>query len=516
MRVGEAAHPGPDTHDGLDQHTFTIGTFNPTGILHKAHLLKELDQPAIWGITESHLTKAGCHCFRTELAAEALSMRYVPGAFAPPLSSSPGAIGGKSTGVGILSSWPVRALNCTWDTDLWLSARLQACAVFVGGHWLKLGVAYGYSGDTYTHSTMDKTDLLLAQLTERIVHQSHGPRILMGDFNHAKNSLAQFEIWRQAGFVEVQELALQRWGRAIAPTSKRQTTIDHLWISAELQALLCQVNTDDTVFPDHSVLTAKFKMPTAHEPVPVWRKPLPIPWDDVGPLTDQDEIPPDAPRHDFQAVFCTMEKVVDQKLRRKDKPGLLSQQKGRCCTTAPSLKHHIVTPLRKSRPSEVQIEFLGEHFVHTKWCRQLRRIQSMCHLLRSRKPTRDIRIQQIQLWASIRRAPGFPRGFPHAWENRSTRTHGSPAVLPKAVPTREVCDAIFTCFHADFKLLEKALIQARSSAAKARRAANPNVCFKDVSRSKAQPVQTLVKDIQAEVTLKFQSAPVRCGILLTR
>ena len=493
VRFGEASHPGP-----------VIGTFNPTGLMHKSDLLAELPQPSVWAVTESHLSAPGLGKFRQELDLSDVHMRYLPGAPAERLSSTRGSIGGKSTGVGILSSWPVRALHGDFPMEVWNTARIQAGAVFIVNTWVKIGVAYGYAVDSNNLSTIRASDELLSHLTERIVHQSRGPRLIAGDFNNVKQNLTQFAIWKQNGFVELQEYAYQKWGRQIQPTSKRQTVIDCIWISKEMIGMLESVHTDDSFFADHSLVYGKFRFPDNNQPMPVWRKPLQIDWNEVDVLHLRDHLPPtQAQSQDcIRPIFEALETAVDTQLKQAGKTGLLPAQKGRCTTTCPTLKRHAHTPLKRSRPSEVQVMFLGEHFVHAKWCRQLRRLQSYMHLSQSSKPPEDLQVQKQQLWISIRNAPGFPKGFPHAWSNRSTRLPGSPPTLPVRAPHASIAQVIYSSFLADFKSLEKALINARVSHAKqVRSASNLGPSFRDLRKPQALPVQTLACRTKADVQI---------------
>ena len=371
----------------------------------------------------------------------------------------------------------------------------------IEGQWIKAGVAYGYASDTYTRSTMDKTDQVLHQLTQRIVLQATGPRMLCGDFNHSKNSLPQFATWRQHGFVELQEYARQKWARPIAATTPSGNVIDHVWISSELIPLLESVHVETDWFADHHLVYGKFR-PFGHaKPVPIWRKPLPIPWDEVP------ELPcPSTPfavsqnETSIPDVFRALETRVDKTMQQHDMPGLLPQQKGRCLTRAPCWQSHVITPLKPSRPNEVQVTFLGESFTHTKWCRQMRRLQSLKHLVRSPKSGASHVLHMNQLWASVRNAPGFPKGFPYAWANRSIRLPGSPDFLPRCVPSPQVCEVIFQSFRLEFEGLEKALRAARLKHARVRREADRNVTFKDVARPRSLPVQTLVQTNTAAVT----------------
>ena len=421
-------------------------------------------------------------------------LKFVPGAPAPDLATSLHSVGGKSSGVGVISAWPCRALTNAWTDDQWMSARVQACAALVEGVWFKIGVAYGFAADTYTRSTMDKTDSILALLTERIVRQSHGPRLIVGDFNHGRNSLTQFAIWRASGFVELQEYALQKWGRSIAATGKGGEAIDQVWISKELIPYLQSVHTDDAWFPGHSILYGVFSSLGKQQPVSVWRKPLALPWEDVPELTCAE--PPFAatsdPENLFADVFHCLESRMDRQLHAEGKPGLLPQQKGRCLTSAPTRRTAPITPVKAARKGEVGVTFLGEHFLHVKWCRQLRRLQSLIKLQKSPKTSSDLVVHKRELWISIRRASGFPKGFPYAWANRTVRLPGAPCVLPKQVPDLPVCELIFHSFLTEFRSLETALLRHRQAEAKTRRFADKNVAFRDVARPQSQPVQTLL------------------------
>lgn len=240
-RIGEAQNPGP----------FTIGAANPTGVLGKAHLFQEMpgqDGPRIWGLSETHLTKPGLQKFQVELHQQQDRWKFIPGEVAPPLSNAVGTIGGRATGVGILTDCPARPLAGQWPSKDWKTARVQACAIHLQQNWVKAGVFYGFAKDAHTKATKEQSDILLSNLTDRIVFASRGYRVLMGDFNQTTQDLPQFDIWRQHGFREIQEIALHTWHQEILPTCKNKSVKDHIWISPELIDLLISVKVDNTVF----------------------------------------------------------------------------------------------------------------------------------------------------------------------------------------------------------------------------------------------------------------------------
>ena len=510
FRVGEALHPGPANPDN-----HVIGTFNPTGALQKAELFKDLPTPGLWGVCETHLSKPGFQKFQQELKYAHPGAKFVPGAAAELVSQTIGSIGGKHTGVGILSDWPTRALPTQWSDEHWSTSRIQVGTSLITSQWVKLGVVYGYAANNYNRATMDRTDELLHLMTERIVYQSCGPRIICGDFNHSRDSLQQFSVWRDNGFIEVQFLASQKWGTPIRPTNRQGNAIDQVWISPELVPHLVSVSVEEDWFADHFLLYGTFSNLGATPPVPIWRKPLPLPWNELDgcPLVDSNPGDVGVSVNKFATIFSQLEHRVDNTLIQAGKPGLLPQHRGRCVTEVPIIRHGQVTPLRKSRSGDTPITYLGENFVHVKWCRQLRRLQSYANLAASSKTSIAHAQHKAHLWLSIRRAPGFPHGFPYAWANRSVWLPGAPSSLPAQAPDAPVADLIFQTFRVEFQTLERSLCQARVKHAKQRRVTDRNVAFQDVAKPRSLPVQTLlhtqatcVLDVAADgKTITYQS-----------
>ena len=397
-RIGEAINPGP----------FTIGTANPTGALGKAHMFNEFpgeDGPQIWGLSETHLTNPGLQKFRIELSQQPTKWKFVPGEAAPPLSTAMGTIGGKATGVGILTDCPARPLAGTWPDDDWKTGRIQACAIHIQQNWIKAGVFYGFAKDAHTRATKDRSDALLANLTDRIVFASRGFRVIMGDFNQTTQELPQFDIWRRHGFKEIQEIAHHQWQQEVIPTCKQNSVKDHIWVSPELAERLLSVQVDDTFFADHAILSASFADLKPHKPVPIWRKPKEIPWHEIH--IEQNKQFPIA--ESYQQVFANLEQAAHEALQAKGEVGLIQPQRGRGKTLHPSWAKSPTTPVKPSRHHETPVLFLGENFQYTKWCRQLRRLQSFVALSKCSRDNPINKQNKIKLWNAIKAAPGFPR-----------------------------------------------------------------------------------------------------------
>ena len=225
-----------------------------------------------------------------------------------------------------------------------------------------------------------------------------------------------------------------------------------------------------------------------------------IPWDEV----DIEQF--HQAHHDLSGaqggmtqIFSCLENAVDAHLRWNGKDGLIPQQKGRCQTTQPFLCKHAITPNKPSRKNDVQVLYLGEQFTHTKWCRQLRRIQSLNCLMKSTKPQPALQADKEALWQSIKAAPGFPGGFAAMWKQRACGSPKAPLALPKQLPTPEVVEAIFHDFQVEFGMLEKMLIQARCKQAKERRLTDSNAIFRDVAKPRSLPVSTVVVNTNANI-----------------
>ena len=491
FRIGEASHPGP----------FTVGTVNPTGLMGKLPQLCELPK-GLWGVTETHLTNKGLAHFRSEMSHQQRKFNYSASSSAPYLRTTMGAIGGKATGVGVLSDFPCRSLPECWPDHLRQAGRAHASAVFVQNTWIRIGVCYGYAKSPHNLETKQKTDEQLALLTQRIVHESTGPRVICGDFNQLYGQLPQEREWAANGFVEIQQWAYQRWNLQVQHTCKNNTVKDFAWISPELLPFLESVHLDHELFADHSALWATFRDFARPLQVQVWPKPKPLPWEqcDADTLQDQAEKFPAPSSPTAASIFSCLENRVHSAQQSSNKPGLLPTQRGRCTVSEPKRCPIPLVPLKKSRQGELTPQFVGEHFQHARWLKQARRLQSLVKLLSASTHTPQRVEHAGALWTSILQAHGFPKGFRHFWAMSCSKPVGAPAALPHAVPSSQVVNAISAGFWAVFSQFESILIAHRTQQAKQTRVDCPTRIFQDVARPRAVAVQTLLQKQVAHVT----------------
>lgn len=75
----------------------------------------------------------------------------------------------------------------------------------------------------------------------------------------------------------------------------------------------------------------------------------------------------------------------------------------------------------------------------------------------------------------------------------------TPDALPVSPPEAAVAVAIFVTFRREFESLEKLLLAARLHRARERRKEDRNVIFKDISKPRAMPIQSLVEHSASQV-----------------
>ena len=182
LRIGEASHPGPANSQGCT----VLGTMNLTGLRGKAHLIQQLPNAggqSVWGVSETHLTGPGTRKFREELRYQAPGYQFRGGHPVPFKTAGTHAIGGKSKGVGFLTTAPSRlaARNEQWPG--WAEARTVSCSFLLGQRWVHGGQAYGYAYAAATKAVQAQTEDLLHTLHQQVVEGCVGPRFLMGDWN---------------------------------------------------------------------------------------------------------------------------------------------------------------------------------------------------------------------------------------------------------------------------------------------------------------------------------------------
>ena len=479
--------------------------------MHKGSLLQYLPtgSQALWGVCETHLTGLGIKAFRKELAFHDSNFKLVPGAPVPYRSSAIQAIGGKQLGVAVLSNLPTRSLQPSWDVEVWQGARFHMTTTFCLGRWIHGATFYGPAFRADTTEVRSQADQLLQIMTNRIVMGMKGFRYIMGDFNQLDGQLLQPELWRKLGWKEIQTLGFELFGREPCNTCKSKTIKDFIWISPELAAYVESVTTLDDLFPDHSVLFAKFKPWSKPEPIPLWRKPKVIDWKNIPSALQSTGSKQSLQNVDAEIaeIAATFEERVHQTSLRTKGTGLTEAQRGRAKTTDTKEIREYSKPLSKSREGDSLPSYIGISLQHSRWFRQLRRLETLKRMPEVNSSLQQ-KIQQDRVWRAILKAPGFPFGFRKWWSTAVPQFAGTPVVIPLDPPSKAEAIIICDIFETQVRQLEQNLIQQLTQKAAHNRINNPNKIFDDIRKPATSPVQTLADLKEAAVAVIDESNTV--------
>ena len=494
-RIGEARVPGPDTE------TWSIGVCNPSGLQGKHHVLSGIPADVV-AISETHLTKMA----RRNLA---LSFRSCNSKFKHVLSGAPmtprstASDAGQWAGVAFTSAYPCRSLATQWPVDLYETGRVQIGAFFTPSSWISGAVVYGYPEGRSHPQALARTEAILDFAFQRLLAQP-GPRFFAGDWNFAPENLQITAQLTAAGWHEVQDLFCSRTGKSVEATCKGVTRKDHLWLSPELALSFLDLTIDHQVFADHAVLIARFAGGAAHLERFSWPCPKPVPWTQVSPLgTAVDFAFPLDPTTQYAELWKTKEQLAQQSLGRDWLPCM----SGRAAQTAPKRIVGRIAPLKQGREHDVKPGFFGFSAVHVKQFKQLRRLQNYCRWVDQRQCFgRGDNEHGIGLWNSILRASGFGSSFAEWWLSRCFVSPLDPHCMPVFCPPSAVAHQIYDAVLAEVRLLEQRLQSARSAHRKFQHDCDRHLVFRDVARTPAEPVESLLHRVRASVAVVDECA----------
>ena len=180
-------------------------------------------------------------------------------------------------------------------------------------------------------------------------------------------------------------------------------------------------------------------------------------------------------------------------------PDWIPAMQGRGSQTTPRRQISSHAPLQKGRAHDVQPEFFGFSLVHVKQFKQLRRLQQHCRWTQRADPHPTDYVHGIALWNSILRASGFGSGFASWWDRRLYVSPLDPLSMPLHCPSGSVAGQIYDALLAEVRLLEQRLAQARLSRRRAQHEADRHLVFREVRRSPAAPVDSLLHQQAATV-----------------
>ena len=489
-RIGEAQVPGPATDSA-----WSIGICNPSGLQGKFHLLSGVEADVL-AISESHLTKRSTQAL--DLSLRAMHSRFTRVITGPPLSQrSDSSDAGGYAGVGFVSTVPCRTLAVPWPTDVYETCRLQFGSFFCPGGWVTGAVLYGYpAGKTYPDAKPKTVQLL--DFAFGHLQSLPGPRFFAGDWNFEPPDLDIVHRLHAAGWVEVQDLFQQKTGAPVRFTCKQSTRKDYLWLSPELALAFMDLSCDCETFADHAVLIAKFRGGTQFAERFVWPCPKPVPWSAVPALgAVVDFSAPLDPTTQYASLWTQKETVAQQHLQTEWLPNM----SGRGQQLRPRRLVGRSAPIKQGRSHDVQPAFFGFSALHARRFKQLRRLQNFCRWADSHEAgNSNDPLHGIALWNSILRAPGFAPSFALWWPTRWYVCPADPVTVPQFCPASRVALCIYDAVFAEVRLFEQRLTQMRAMHRTSQHAHDRNLIFREVARPQAEPVDTLLHQVQGVVS----------------
>eukprot|EP00438_Fugacium_kawagutii_P034754 Skav221193 [mRNA] locus=scaffold3557:101113:110462:+ [translate_table: standard] len=482
-RVGEAKTPGPKKP--VD---WSIAVCNPSGVLGKTASLASLEVELL-AISETHLTSTSKKMFQSSLQANS-NHRFVATGH-PMQARYVDQVAGQWSGVATTASVPCRPLCANWPPDLYETGRVLLTGAFVGDVWITGGLVYGYPQSKCHKNPLQRTSAMLSFLAEHLLTVATGPRYFCGDWNHDIDAFEVTELHTRCGWKEVQVLQHQLHGTPIQHTCKGKTRKDFLWLSQELQACFVSCEVLHEVFSDHSVLKTSFRMDTSHIRRFVWPTPQQVPWNLVSKQPETTEFPPGTdPTVQYQLLWERQETCAAAELGVQWK----SSMAGRGHQSKPRMVQGWVPPPRKGRSGDPQPDFFGYHIQHSRWIKQLRRLDNYVRWAEhhwSLEPSSQ-HDHGHRLWTSILTATGFSPSFADWWKGREFHGLGDVASLPVLMPNHAIAAKMLEMFTCEVRWFEQLLRGNKRIFQQHKHQVNPNLIYRDVKRPTPEPVTSLL------------------------
>ncbi len=500
LHSGEALNPGPlENQHSSKERAWSLGTFNPSGLCGKHQVIGSyLGDCDIWAVSETHLTSRGFASFKNGLKGSSEFQYCVGGAHVPLRQHSNKT--GEWSGVCMLSKHPTRQLPIQWPSQTYETSRVLLTTALCQDMWIIGAVIYGEPPGVTHPDAQQNTDLIAHDLFTQL-YSIGGLRFFAGDFNFEKGGLAIFQQLEAAGFRDLQDLALEKFGKSPQKTCKYSTRKDFCFISPELQSFFVDVQVDHSVWADHAVLQGLFRGGSDDLVTHHWRIPAQVDW----PKTMCCAVPPEwYQQHDPDLSYATLWSSIEDStsctLVSQGKFPLPSRCKGRGQTIEVKLRKAPFRsgPLRPGRHGDVKPTFVGTSQQHAHWFRQLRRLQSYCRFRRVHLTDCD-NAHGASLWSSVIRAKGFSGGFCNWWQVEGAKVFGASDKFPLIPPPEQQARAIYDSFLLDVRRLEQTLRSQQRKFAVDRRKELAHVIFQDIKRSSPDRVDVLLRVTSGKV-----------------
>lgn len=472
-----------------------VGTCNPSGVANKLHIFGSFT-PGWFSVCETQATARIQKQFNAAVKKPASKHGFYA-VHSAPAPLRPGSIqAGSWTGTSQFNSSPLRQVNINWPSDEFSSGRVCIAAGKLQGLPITLASVYlPPDGPTYPRARALR-ELLLEPLSKELVVGRGGCRAIVGDFNCSPGSLVAQQLWTDCGWVEIQDEMSRRHGLPPFNTCKEASRVDQVWISPELARFLVDVGWAD-MFPDHKLLTARFRIPDGDDKQWFWQQPQGLPWHSVDkklvadkydalPGLDLETDPSDA----LRAWAKKFERAVKESVTNtEDCP---SSCLGRCQVRGPRLRNSAVQVPKHSREGDFQVHdsFLGR--ACQLWFQQLRRLESLLRNARKNSQSEEAAQERSLVWQRVLQAKGFQHRFDLWWMRRPLQLQGAPETLDRRVPDAQSLELIVADFKQNYDRFASWHSSRRQRVIKARWQEKQDSCFRVVRPNPREQLETLV------------------------
>ena len=333
------------------------------------------------------------------------------------------------------------------------------------------------------------------------------------------------QLWRSQGWVELQDLMHQLHSITPRATCKGATTPDQIWCSPEILPWISNVALW-RIYPDNDMLLAGLRLPDLPRDSLQWHLPGHIPWSHVsfdkwtsnqdvgsvfpdyvwhvgGPrLSEPAEVPVlchfDTTRA-FQEWSGRFEKAVSSCMAHATARADHSFF-GRGKMTGPKLRRTQYAVPKHSRPGEVQQTCGFLNRAVARWFRQLRRLQSYMHAVKSANAEQNF-LSRAALWNSILHAAGFDQGFASWWQHRPVKLQGTPHAIPRYPPDEVVAGLLYDDFSKNYRHFESWQLQKRRLSCQSKMMSSSKGLFAATRKPAKDTLDCLEDKIAQEISL---------------
>lgn len=391
-RVGEAANPG---HSHAD---VSIALVNPTSLTSKDAIFEQL-------ITDNELGILACAETSATRTVQAMFSKFVgrfhmKSLWSPPVEphkfkiNDEASLRGKAMGVSLHSRFPCRQPWRAPLNDWTMQVRVLRTVVQLGVTWVQVIVIYGYSTG---HPGWRALTNNLFQYACNLSKQLALPTIYLGDYNLDVHTLQGYEALAEQGYVSLQQLHRQRYGKDMEHTCRGATSPDTAIVHPLIAQWISSIQVlDQGFFDTHCPVIFRLQLPSTLVTIPKIRYPeswlqFGIAKDDLQEVLDHHPELSTAPNDlsDLAAWGKNMEAIVHEALlveHHKNPhfqlpPGLPRRCKGRC-RPAKRVRCPLIPLARNSRRGNFEPDSEPVTFQSRRLLKQLRRIESLKHKVR--------------------------------------------------------------------------------------------------------------------------------------